>query len=217
VRRAAHRTLAIALALVACRAGEHKDVTADTVLTRGVRAAPDSGLADSAAADSAARIDSAARADSSATATPDSSPTTTRSPDAHSSRTALLTRDDSIAGNLVYLGRGRCFTCHNQQGEGVPRVGPSLIDREWLDSDGSLAGIYAAVANGVATPSRAGLAMPSFRGQLTAREMHDVAAYIYMLSHSRAPTDGARTALPDSSRRSDTRPAASPSSPLTHA
>jgi mono/diheme cytochrome c family protein len=90
---------------------------------------------------------------------------------------------DSAAGDLVFHGKGRCFTCHGERGQGTPRLGPALSDSEWLAGNGSLASISDVITHGVAVPRSASVAMPAYGGMLTSREIALTAAYIYALSH----------------------------------
>lgn len=105
----------------------------------------------------------------------------------------IVYRSDSTAGYAIYHGRGRCFTCHGQLGEGTPHLGPALTDSTWVDGDGSLDSIRSVIANGVAVPRQFPVAMPAYAGTLRDADIADVAAYIYAISHS-------GVTLPDSFR-----------------
>jgi mono/diheme cytochrome c family protein len=96
---------------------------------------------------------------------------------------SLVLAVDSAAGDTIFHGRGRCFTCHGASGEGTPRLGPSLSDSTWLDVNGSLAALREVIANGIATPRSFSVAMPAYTGALTPSEIARVAAYVYTLSH----------------------------------
>lgn len=95
----------------------------------------------------------------------------------------ILHRADSVAGDAIYHGRGRCFTCHGGLGRGTTRLGPDLADSIWLNGDSSFAAIRAVIASGVATPRQFSVAMPAYAGMLDDSALTRVAAYVYALSH----------------------------------
>ena len=135
------------------------------------------------APDSAALADTTADTlgvDSSAAALPPATP-------------SVIAAADSVAGDALFHGKGRCFTCHGERGQGTPRLGPSLADGESLAGNGSLASISDVIIHGVAVPKAASVAMPAYAGMLTEREIALTAAYVYTLSHpgSIAPDSGA--------------------------
>jgi mono/diheme cytochrome c family protein len=101
--------------------------------------------------------------------------------DAGSAATVLAA--DSAAGDALYHGRARCFTCHGERGEGAARLGPDLTDSTWVDGGGSLDAIRGAIARGVASPRVSPVAMPAYAGTLSADEIARTAAYVYALSH----------------------------------
>lgn len=137
---------------------------------------------------------------------------------------AVVLRADSMAGSAIYHGKGRCFTCHGAQADGMTTLGPSLIDTTWLRGNGSIPAIEQVVTNGVASPMVAQIAMPAFGGQLSPAEIHQVAAYVYALTHPKAVVGDTTTV--DSSTRPDTThagstrtvtiPRSSPRPPTTH-
>ncbi len=90
---------------------------------------------------------------------------------------------DSAAGDGLFHGKGRCFTCHGERGQGTPRLGPSLTDSEWLAGNGSLAAIEYVITHGVAVPKASSVAMPAYSGMLSAKEIELTAAYVYALAH----------------------------------
>ena len=93
----------------------------------------------------------------------------------------LIALGDSIFHGQV--GGGTCFACHGQDGKGSG-VGPNLTDGEWLNTDGSLAGIAKTIKAGVPTPKKAPAPMPPMGGAaLTDEQVEAVAAYEYSLSH----------------------------------
>jgi mono/diheme cytochrome c family protein len=81
------------------------------------------------------------------------------------------------------VGGGTCYACHGQDAKGSP-VAPNLTDGEWLNTDGSLAGITKTIQTGVPTPKKAPAPMPPMGGaSLTPEQVRAVAAYEYSLSH----------------------------------
>lgn len=115
----------------------------------------------------------------------------------------IVARSDSAAGDMLYHGKARCFTCHGDRGTGTDRLGPSLADSAWLDIDGSVAAIRDAIANGIATPHSFSIAMPAYSGALTPAEMEQIAKYVFVLSHpgwtasdTAHVTDSARSRTP---------------------
>ena len=97
--------------------------------------------------------------------------------------TAVVLRADSAAGDSLYHGKGRCFTCHGVQADGMATLGPSLIDSTWLHGNGSLPAIEGVIRNGIASPVVAQIAMPAFGAQLSPAEIHRIASYVYALTH----------------------------------
>ena len=100
---------------------------------------------------------------------------------------------DSAAGDQLFHGKGRCFTCHGERGQGTPRLGSSLTDSEWLVGNGSLAAIRDVIAHGVAAPKAASVAMPAYSAMLSERELALTADYVYTLAHP-------NSTVPDSAR-----------------
>lgn len=96
---------------------------------------------------------------------------------------SLIASSDSAAGDSIFHGRGRCFTCHGQRGEGTARLGPALTDSARLGRNGSLAAIRDVIANGVAAPKTASVAMPAYAGALSPEQIARAAAYVYALAH----------------------------------
>lgn len=112
---------------------------------------------------------------------------------------SVIATADSGAGDQLFHGKGRCFTCHGERGQGTPRLGPSLNDSEWLAGNGSLAAIRDVITHGVAVPKAASVAMPAYSAMLSEREIALTADYVYTLAHpGSAVPDSART---DSSTR----------------
>ena len=112
-------------------------------------------------------------------------------------QSALLVDDDASGGELpegvtaemvaegetLFGTTGLCFSCHGPTGEGVPQLGPDLTDDEWLNTDGTYAGIIDVVMNGVAEPVEAAAPMVARGGSaITDDQVRAVAAYVYTLS-----------------------------------
>lgn len=87
-------------------------------------------------------------------------------------------------GDSVFHGQaggGTCYACHGQDGKGSG-VGPNLTDNEWLNTDGTLAGITQVVQKGVAQPKQAPAPMPPMGGaSLNPEQVKAVAAYVHSL------------------------------------
>jgi mono/diheme cytochrome c family protein len=125
------------------------------------------------------------------------------SPPAEPEPPIFIAITDSAAGDALFHGKGRCFTCHGQRGEGTARLGPALTDTTTLTSSASLDVIRTVIANGVAVPKAASVAMPAYSGMLSEQEIARVAAYVYALAHpGRVVPDSAPSAtLGDSTTR----------------
>jgi mono/diheme cytochrome c family protein len=92
---------------------------------------------------------------------------------------ALVALGDSVFHGQV--GGGTCYVCHGQDGKGSG-VGPNLTDAEWLNTDGTLAGITKTVQSGVPTPKKAPAPMPPMGGaSLSPDQVKAVAAYVHTL------------------------------------
>jgi mono/diheme cytochrome c family protein len=110
---------------------------------------------------------------------------------------SVVLRADSAAGDSVFHGKGRCFTCHGAHGEGIAKLGPSLADSAWVTDDGSPRAIEEVIANGVPAPRATSRAMPAFGSALSPAELTRTAAYVYTLSHPGAVADDtSHTAAP---------------------
>lgn len=85
-------------------------------------------------------------------------------------------------GQKIFTSKGICYTCHGPAAKGTP-LAPDLTDGEWLNTDGTLAGIEAIVKAGVPKPLKHPAPMPPMGGaNLSAAEIKAVAAYVYSLS-----------------------------------
>ena len=87
-------------------------------------------------------------------------------------------------GDSVFHGQaggGTCYVCHGQDAKGSG-VGPNLTDSEWLNTDGTLAGITRTVQNGVPQPKKAPAPMPPMGGAaLSPDQVKAVATYVHSL------------------------------------
>ncbi len=87
-------------------------------------------------------------------------------------------------GKALYEGAGICFACHASSGAGMPGVGPSLIDQDWIQMDGTFAEIEEIIAAGVPfEKSKSGVVMPPKGGTpLTDAQIRSIAAYVWVIS-----------------------------------
>jgi len=168
--------VSVAILLGAC----HKETQHDGALpidTAAVMPMLDTSPAPESAAPAESVADSAA-IDSATAATAPLQPT----------EPSFILASDSAAGDRIFHGKGRCFTCHGDRGQGTPRLGPSLSDSAWLAGNGSLASIRDVIAHGVATPKAASVAMPAYSAMLSEQEITLTAAYVYALAHPGSTT-----------------------------
>lgn len=86
-------------------------------------------------------------------------------------------------GRRLYLDRASCHACHGREGRGVPGMGSSLTDEEWIVADGSPGALLDVVRSGVpAARSPSGVPMPPRGGaRLGEEEMRAVVAYLISL------------------------------------
>jgi mono/diheme cytochrome c family protein len=84
-------------------------------------------------------------------------------------------------GDRIYHGEassGACSGRHGSDARGTT-VGPPLIAKQWLWSDGSLAGLSAIIEKGVAQPKRYQGVMPPMGGSpLSKQDLAAVSAYV---------------------------------------
>jgi mono/diheme cytochrome c family protein len=87
-------------------------------------------------------------------------------------------------GKGIFNGAGICMSCHGPAGEGIPNLGASLADDEWLHVDGSYESIVDNIMTGVtAQESSSGIPMPAKGGTaITDDQVNAVAAYVWTLS-----------------------------------
>jgi hypothetical protein len=91
----------------------------------------------------------------------------------------LIAMGDEIFHGKV--GGATCYVCHGQDAKGSG-VGPNLTDGEWLNNDGTLAGIMNTIRTGVPKPKVAPAPMPPMGGvQLSADQLKAVATYVHSL------------------------------------
>jgi glucose/arabinose dehydrogenase/mono/diheme cytochrome c family protein len=100
------------------------------------------------------------------------------------------TRDMVVLGERIYrgqVGEAACTGCHGERGQGAP-LGPDLMGKKWLWSDGSYAGIAKTITEGVSQPKQYRSPMPPMGGaQLTPDQISALAAYVWGLSHHASP------------------------------
>lgn len=93
----------------------------------------------------------------------------------------MLALGDSLFHGLI--GATSCQACHGADGAQAT-VAPNLTDAEWLHSDGSWAGIYKTVQEGVSAPKQFTSMMPPDGGvPMTEEHRRAVTAYVYKLGH----------------------------------
>lgn len=91
----------------------------------------------------------------------------------------LIALGDSIFHGQA--GGGTCHVCHGQDAKGSA-VGPNLTDGEWLNNDGTLAGITGTITSGVPKPKTAPAPMPPMGGaSLSPDQVKAVATYVHSL------------------------------------
>ena len=100
------------------------------------------------------------------------------------------TREMVALGERIYRGQvggAACTGCHGDSGQGTP-LGPDLLGKKWLWSDGSYAGIAKTITEGVSQPKQYRSPMPPMGGaQLTSDQVSALAAYVWSLSHRTSP------------------------------
>ncbi len=96
------------------------------------------------------------------------------------------TREMVALGERIYRGQvggAACTGCHGDSGQGTP-LGPDLIGKKWLWSNGSYAGIAKTITDGVSQPKEYRSPMPPMGGaQLTPDQVSALAAYVWGLGH----------------------------------
>jgi glucose/arabinose dehydrogenase/mono/diheme cytochrome c family protein len=125
-----------------------------------------------------------------AVAVEDAKPPEGTHPDAGTAENAKVpegaTREMVALGDRIYhgqVGGAPCMGCHGGNGQGTT-LGPPLLGKKWLWSDGSFAGITKTINDGVAQPKEYRSPMPAKGGaELTDEQVKAVAAYVWSLSH----------------------------------
>jgi mono/diheme cytochrome c family protein len=91
----------------------------------------------------------------------------------------LIASGDSIFHGQA--GGGTCYVCHGQDAKGSA-VAPNLTDGEWLNNDGTFAGITGTIKSGVPQPKKAPAPMPPMGGaSLSDDQVKAVATYVHSL------------------------------------
>jgi glucose/arabinose dehydrogenase len=97
------------------------------------------------------------------------------------------TKEQVALGERIFHGEaadGTCAGCHGSDARGSPQA-PSLINGEWLQTDGSLAAITRTITNGVEKPKNYPVPMPPLGGApLSNSDVAAVAAYVWAISRS---------------------------------
>ena len=94
-------------------------------------------------------------------------------PAATTTTAAPSAKGDPVAGKAVFTGAAGCSGCHTLKDAGATgNVGPNLDQLKPPE-----ARIVTQVENG-------GGPMPAFKGQLSAKQIQDVAAYVFTATHS---------------------------------
>jgi glucose/arabinose dehydrogenase/mono/diheme cytochrome c family protein len=100
------------------------------------------------------------------------------------------TREMVVLGERIYRGQvggAACTGCHGESGQGTP-LGPDLMGKKWLWSDGNYAGIAKTITEGVSQPKQYRSPMPPMGGaQLSSDQISALAAYVWGLSHQASP------------------------------
>lgn len=82
------------------------------------------------------------------------------------------------SGAEIYA--SKCAMCHGEKLEG--KIGPNLTDKFWTTGDGSRLAILHTIAKGSGAKG-----MPPWEGMLKAKELKDVAAFVYSKVGSNPP------------------------------
>lgn len=95
--------------------------------------------------------------------------------------------DDNAAliaeGQALFTGTAICYTCHGQDGTGMPQLAPNLTDDEWLNIEAppTVDKIAEIIKNGVAEPKQHQAPMPAMV-QLNDDQVNAIATYVVSLS-----------------------------------
>jgi mono/diheme cytochrome c family protein len=93
---------------------------------------------------------------------------------------SLLTPEVIDMGRQIFHGRGTCHGCHGSNLQGGP-IAPALTGQKWRHIDGTWKAILDRVENGLK-----GSIMPAHPGRINDAQVHEVAAYVYAVSHGLA-------------------------------
>lgn len=95
-----------------------------------------------------------------------------------------VTAETVAEGQVLFNGRAACSACHGANGEGG-QLAPNLADDQWLNADGSYAGILAVIDSGVLEPKQyPGLMLPRGGMGLSDEQVSALAAFIWSLGVS---------------------------------
>jgi mono/diheme cytochrome c family protein len=98
-----------------------------------------------------------------------------------------MTVQTIVTGDAVYHGKGNCFACHGSEAEGLPAAGDALtVALNWAQYDWT--SIDSLIDAGIPQVlTRSPIQMPARGGKsnLSAAEVHAVAAYIWAISQTR--------------------------------
>ncbi len=100
---------------------------------------------------------------------------------------AAAPADDNAAlieeGKALFTGTAICFTCHGQDGTGMPQLAPDLTDGEWLniEAPATVEKISEIIKNGVSEPKQHQAPMPAMV-QLNDDQVNAIATYVVSLS-----------------------------------
>lgn len=190
-RRGRGRGAGIVVALLGLVAAGIAAVALYLGFLRGPWSPPVGGRADSAGPDSGRVLD-LAKLPSADSVASDSLVGAGDVPAAADEPSGLVSVEDSVAGDALYRGQGRCLGCHGSSGEGVAGLGPGLREAVGRLAAASPDSIAQVVRWGAPPSARFRLAMPSYRDQLADEDVARVAAFVYTLSHPGSTrTDGA--------------------------
>lgn len=86
-------------------------------------------------------------------------------------------------GKALFTGTAICFTCHGQDGTGMPQLAPDLTDDVWLNIEAppTVEKVAAVIKNGVAEPKEHQAPMPAMV-QLNDDQVNALATYVLSLS-----------------------------------
>ena len=86
-------------------------------------------------------------------------------------------------GKALFTGTAICFTCHGQDGTGMPQLAPDLTDDVWLNIEAppTVEKVSAIIKNGVAEPKEHQAPMPAMV-QLNDDQVNALATYVVSLS-----------------------------------